>query len=57
MCDAFNSAVRHIFRLSRFTSVRDVIVYIGSKTCDILIDERRFLLNISCLNSQYSTIR
>ena len=39
------------------SSIRDVIVYIGSKPCGILIDERRFLMNMSCLNSLYSTIR
>ena len=57
MCVSFNSVIRRIFRLFRFTSVRDVIVYIGSKPCDLFIDDRRFLLNMSCLNSQYSTIR
>ena len=50
MCVAFNSVNKRIFRSSRFTSVRDVNVYIGSKPCDILLDERRFLLNMSCLN-------
>ena len=41
----FNTVVRRIFKLNKYyTSVRDVIVYIGSKLCDIILDERCCLL-------------
>ena len=44
LCEAFNKLIKRIFKLSRFTSVCVVIFYIGSKPCDILIDERRFFI-------------
>ena len=56
---AFNTVVRRIFKLSKYTSVRDVIVYIGSKPCDIILDdhERHFLFLRSCMQSAYDVIR
>ena len=38
---AFNTVIKRIFKLSKYT---DVIVYIDSKPYDIILDERRFLL-------------
>ena len=49
--------VRQIFKLSIYTAVRGVIFYIGSKPCDILTDERRYLLLISSLKNDYETNR
>jgi hypothetical protein len=45
---AFNTIIQRIFKLSRFTSVRNVIMYAGSKPSNILVDERH-LLQLSCL--------
>ena len=49
MSVAFNTVARQIFKLSKYTSVHNVIFYIGSKPCDIILDERRFLLLQSCM--------
>ena len=57
LCIAFNSVIRCIFKLSRYTSLCEVIVYIGSKPRDILLDERRFLLLLFCLKSICNPIR
>ena len=57
MCVAFNTVVRQIFKLSKYTSVHDVIIYIGSKPCDIILDERGFLLLQSCMQSACGVIR
>ena len=56
---AFNAAVRRIFQLSKYISVRDIglIVFIGLKPCDIILDERRFLLLQSYMQSACSAIR
>jgi hypothetical protein len=39
---AFNTVVRRCFGLSRYASVRDVIVLIGFKPCDILLEKSVF---------------
>ena len=54
---AFNTVIRKIFKLSKHTSVRHVIHYIGSKPCKILIDERRCLLISLCLTSCYASVK
>ena len=54
---AFNTVVRRIFKLSKYSSVRDVIVCIGSKPCDIILDERRVSLLQSCMQSACGVIR
>ena len=41
---AFNTVIRRIFKLSKYTSVHDVIVFMGSKPSDIILDERRFFI-------------
>ena len=48
---AFNTVVKRSFKLIKYTSVHDVSVYIGSMFCDIILDERRFLLLQSCIQS------
>ena len=42
LCAAFTIEIRSIFKLFRYTSIREVIAYMGSKPCDILLDERCF---------------
>ena len=37
--------------------MRDVIVYIGLKPCDIILDERRFLLLQSCMQNACGVTR
>ena len=54
---AFNTVIRKIFKLSKHTSVRHVIHYIGSKPCKIFIDERRRLLISSRLTSCYASVK
>ena len=44
LCVAFNKVIGRIFKLLRYTSVSEVIVYIGSKPYDILVDEKRFFI-------------
>lgn len=39
LSEDFNTVIQRIFKLSRFTSVRNIIMYAGSKPCDILVDE------------------
>ena len=39
----YNTVIRRIFKSLRYTLVRDVIEYIGSKPCDILLHDRRSL--------------
>ena len=48
---AFNTVTKRVFKLSRYTSVHDLIVYIGSKPCDNLLDKRCSSLLMSCLKS------
>ena len=57
LCLSFITIIRRIFKLFRYTSVRKGIVYIRSKPCNILLDERRFLLSLSCLESTCNPIR
>jgi hypothetical protein len=57
LCVALNTVVRRIFNMSRRTSVRDIIVYAGSKPCDVMLDERHFLLLRECLRSDYGIVR
>jgi Reverse transcriptase (RNA-dependent DNA polymerase) len=54
---AFNTVIRRIFKLSRYTSVRDIIIIVGSKPCDVLVDERRVLQLLTCLKGDCDVIR
>ena len=54
---AFNCVIRRIFKLSKFTSVRHIIHMIGSKPGNILIDERRCLLLLSCSRDECTVVR
>ena len=47
----FSSVIRHILKVSKFLSVKKIIKLIGSKAGHILLDERYFLLIVSCLQS------
>ena len=38
-------------------SVHGLIVYIGSKPCDILLDERHSLLLMSCLKNNCNVVK
>ena len=40
--EAFNALSGRIFKMSRYNSVQQVITYIESKPCDILLDEECF---------------
>jgi hypothetical protein len=53
---AFNTIIRRIFKLSRYTSVRDIIMCIGCKPTSDLLDERRILLLLSCLHSEFCVV-
>ena len=57
LCVAFNSVIKRIFKLSRYISLHDLIAYIGSKPCDIFLDERRSLLLMSYLKSIYNVVK
>ena len=53
----FNFVIRRIFKISKFSSVRKIINLIGSKVGHILLNERLFLLIISCLRSECNFIK
>ena len=57
LCVAFNIVIRRIFKFSRYTSEHDLIVYVGSKPCDILLDERHSLLFMSSLKSDWNVVK
>lgn len=54
---AFNNVMRRIFKVSRRTSVRNLLYYVGIKPVKILLDERRCLLLASCLSSNAGVLR
>ena len=54
---AFNTAIRRVFKLSKYTSVKNVIFYVGGKPVKVLLDERRCLLIKSCLDGSYGVLR
>jgi hypothetical protein len=54
---AFNTVIRRVFKLSKYTSVKNIIFYIGGKPVKILLDERRCLLIKSCLDGSCGLLR
>ena len=54
---SFNTVIRRVFKLSRYTSVKNVIFYVGGKPVKILLDERRCLLIKSCLYGSCGILR
>ena len=53
----FNIVKRRIFKLLKFSSLRKIINLISLKAGHILLDERRFLLIIAYLRSEYNFIK
>jgi hypothetical protein len=49
---AYNNAVRRCFVLSRFSSVRNVLFYMGSSPLNMILDQRRVLLLKECLKCE-----
>jgi hypothetical protein len=48
---AYNTAVRRCFNLSRSTSVRHVLYFLGSSPVNVILDERLGLMLKSCIGS------
>ena len=48
---ALNTAVRRCFKLSNFTSVRNVLYFFNTLLLKLLLDERKIMLCKSCLSS------
>jgi hypothetical protein len=54
---AYNTAVRRCFNLSRFTSVRNVLYFLGSSPVNVILDERLGLMLKSCIGSGSELLR
>jgi hypothetical protein len=58
LCVALNTVVRRILIcLEEHLYGIIIIVYAGSKPCDVMLDERHFLLLRECLRSDYGIVR
>ena len=54
---AYNTAVRRCFNLSRFTSVRNVLYFMNCLPIGIMLDMRKVLLLMSCIQSSSELVR
>jgi hypothetical protein len=56
MSVCYNTAIRRCFRISRFTSVRNILYFIGSMPLPMLFQEHRFLLIRDCISNCSSSV-
>ena len=57
MSVAFNTVFRRIFNMSKFSSMRIIYNFIGTKTLDCIYDERCFCLFRNCFTSSFELLR
>ena len=57
MSVVFNTVFRRIFHMSRFSSMRLIYSYIGTKTLDYLYHERLISLHSQCCISEFDLLR